>query len=179
MASLDELMELLPPPTKPLRATDERNLEQLNRTIHFNFPTDFIAFGKRYGTGEIEVGGYGLLIGNPFDASYRKWVERTCGIVRTIGDPEPLRPTRFYPESNGLIPFAEDLSGDLLFFAPAGAQSFVCSVNLGDTSFAVEYKRSFVDFLIDLLRGRLKPEYFPNVDIRAGKATFVKRAWMR
>jgi len=170
-------MELVPPPSRPLRCADEENWNKLLQKVDFPFPTEFLEYGRHYGTGEI-VAGYGLRIGNPLDPAYPKWIDEISQAMRTIGDPPELRKTRYYPEEHGVIPFAEDWSGNFLFMASHRKSVRVASCP-GDPKDLIFYSMTPVNFLVTLFSGELDPEYFPNKELRKKTPVFQKRAWLR
>ena len=178
-AELNRLTELVSPPNRPLRCSDESNWDNLNATIDFPFPDEFREFGRLYGTGEIDSNGYGIVVANPLDPAYPDWLTKNASIMSTIGDPPELRPTRFYPEEGGMVPFAGDLSGDLLFLSVRSEGVRVVSSPLGAPDEEVVYPHGFVNFLLALFEGRLKPEYLPNDEMKAGTPEFIKRAWLK
>jgi len=178
-AELNPFTELVPPPSRPLRCSDESNWDTLKATIDFPFPDEFREYGKLYGTGEIDANGYGLCVANPLDPAYPKWLTKNASIMSTIGDPPGLRPTRFYPEENGMVPFAMDLSGDLLFLSMRKGGVRVISSPLGAPDEEIVYAHDFVSFLVALFKGELKPEYFPNEEMKKRTPEFIKRAWLK
>ncbi|MDA1164141.1 MAG: hypothetical protein O3B13_13625 [Planctomycetota bacterium] len=97
-AELKLLTELVQPPSRPLRSSDESNWENLKAAIDFPFPDEFREYGKLYGTGEIDSNGYGLRVANPLDPAYPDWLTKNASMMSTIDDQPELRPTRFYPE---------------------------------------------------------------------------------
>jgi hypothetical protein len=178
-ADLAVLSELVPPPTRPLRAAESGNWDTLLAAVGFGFPEEFREYGQLYGTGEIEAGGYVLQVANPLDPAYPGWVLRQAEVMRTRGDQPPRRTTRFYPEDGGAVPFASDLSGELVFFQPRGRAIRVATCPTGDPNDLVEYRHGFIGFLVAVFAGRLEPEYFPNRALRRSTPTFKKRAWLR
>ena len=172
-----DLMKLVEPPRQPLRASNVDAWDKLRQEVDFDFPSDFVNFGRIYGTGQIESGGYALMIANPLDPKYAKWLLAQGVIMSTIGDQPDRRTTRFYPENDGMVPFASNQSGDLLFLTRD--RNEVVSCPLGDPSESVAYSLTFADFLIELFTARLKPQYFPNKALRSSKPTFRKLAWLR
>jgi hypothetical protein len=178
--NLAALVELVAPPPRPLRCADEGNWTRLRAEIRFRFPAEFLQYGRLYGTGEINAGGYGLMIANPLDPSYPRWIRRESEAMRTRGDPPELRRTRFYPEEGGVVPFAESLSGNLLFFRSHRRSARVVTCPTGDPSELRTYPHGFAGFLVTLFTGELKPEaFFPNRELRKSRAVFKKRAWLR
>jgi hypothetical protein len=176
---LSALVELVAPPPRPLRCADQDNWKSLLCQVEFEFPIEFLRYGRIYGTGEIDAEGYGLLIANPLDPAYPKWLNEMSKAMRTRGDPPELRTTRFYPEEDGIVPFASDLSGDFIFFASHGARTHVVTCPGGDPNELVSYRHGFLEFLVTLFSGKLEPAYFPNKELRKRKPVFKKRAWLR
>ena len=173
-ATLAQLTELVAPPERPLRTADAGNWQKLTDTIDFPFADSFLDYGRTYGTGEIEAAGYAVQIGNPLDPKFPKWVLEQSGIMRTRGDGPDLRKTRFYPEANGVLPFASNLSGDLVFFTQEGT-IVSCPT---DPSILIPYRCDLIGFLCALFSGKLSPEYFPNSEMCEDTPEFTKTAWM-
>lgn len=173
-STLTDLTELVAPPKRPLRCSDERNWQKLNQSIQFPFPHAFLEYGKIYGTGEMEVAGYVLQIANPLDPKYSKWAKSQCDVMRTRGDGPELRKTRFHPETDGVFPFATDLCGDLVFFTRSGT-IVSCPT---DPNILIPYEYHLIGFLHGLFSGTLSPKYFPKSQTREKTAEFRKSAWM-
>ena len=171
---LRELTELIEPPHRPLKCSDLGNWDKLVEAIDFPFPNEFREYGRLYGTGEIAAGGYGLLIGNPLDPKFPKWVQEQSQAMRTRGDGPDRRPRRFYPEPNGIVPFASDWSGGLAFLTRDGK---VASCP-GDPNELISYQHGFVDFLVAMFSADLSPEWFPNKVLRRHRPEFKKLAWL-
>jgi len=177
--ALEVLNSLVAPPKRPLRSRNDSNWDRLSEAIQFPFPLEFLNYGRMYGTGEIKSGGFGLLVANPLDPTYPKWIKRKCDEMRNIGDPPGLRPTHYYPEDEGVIPFAENWSGELLFFTSNNDGVKVVTCPTGDPSELISYPHDFIEFLVELFSGKLQPEYFPNAEIRKNAPTFEKVAWIK
>jgi hypothetical protein len=173
------LAQLVAPPPHPLRNAAEGNWTRLLTVVDFPFPTEFLHYGRLYGTGEIEAAGYGLLVANPLDPAYPRWLRRKSEFMRTVGDPPELSQTRYYPEPRGVVPFAENWSGDLLFLARNRTAAQVATCPTGDPNELVMYPLGFAGFLHALFAGNLEPEYFPNRELRKRKPVFKKRAWLK
>ncbi len=178
-AELAALVEMIAPPSVPLRNGDEHNWTALRAEISFDFPNEFFEFGRLYGTGEIDAEGYGLLIANPLDPAYPNWIRTKSEEMQSRGDPQERRATRFYPEDRGVVPFAENWSGELLFLTPHRPSARVAICPTGDPNELITYTHGFATFLVTLFTGRLKPEYFPNPEMRKRKPKFKKRAWLK
>jgi hypothetical protein len=178
-AKLKPLVSLVPPPPRPLRGADADNWDKLRAAIGFPFPTEFLHYGRVYGTGEIDAGGYALLIANPLDPAYPGWIEKQSEAMRARGDPPERRATRFYPEDGGVVPFGRDLSGDLLFFRSDRRAVRVTTNVGGDPDDLTAYQQGFTDFLVTLFAGKLEPAYFPNHEMLRRTPVFRKRAWLR
>lgn len=175
---LKALVKLVAPPPRPLRCADASNLDRLRAAIGFPFPREFLDYGCLYGTGEIDAEGYALLIANPLDPAYPRWIEEQSEVMRTRGDPPERRTTRFYPEEGGVVPFGRDLSGDLLFFrSQRGAVRVLTNIG-GDPDELTAYSHGFTDFLVTLFTGKLEPAYFPNRELLGRTPVFRKRAWL-
>lgn len=176
---IKKLTELLPPPKRPLRCKDEGNWKVLHKKIQFQFAEDFLEYGKLYGTGEIEIGKYGLLVANPLDPYFVKWITQKGQALTTMGDPPELRSLFFYPEPNGLIPFASDWSGELFFFQQRSSNINIVSMPLGEPAYAKIYRHSFSDFLVKMVNQTLSPLYFPLQKSKDFQVNFRKLAWLK
>jgi hypothetical protein len=176
---LAALIELVPPPPRPTRIGDPDNCTRLLEAVDFKFPVEFLQYGRLYGTGEMAAGGYVLRVANPLDPVYPKWIRTYSDAMRTRGDGPDRRTTRFYPEPRGVVPFAVDLSGDLIFFSPHRGTARVVTCPTGDPNDLVAYPLTFAKFLVTLFTGKLNPEWFPNREVRGRALTFKKRAWLK
>ena len=172
--TLAELTELVSPPKRPLRCSNESNWKTLKQAIDFPIPDAFLDYGRTYGTGEIAAAGYTLQIGNPLDPKYAKWALAQSEIMRTRGDGPELRATRFYPEPDGVLPFATDLCGDLVFFTRDRAIAS-CPT---DPNGLIPYNYDLIGFLHSLFSGTLSPEYFPNSETSQANPVFSKKSWI-
>ena len=173
-ATFAQLTRLVRPPQRPLRCSSEDIWEKLKQAIEFPLPNAFLEYGKTYGTGEMEAAGYVLQIANPLDPRYPSWAIAQCEIMRTRGDGPDRRVTRYYPEANGIFPFATDLCGGLVFFTRGGT---VVSC-LADPNLVIQYDCDLFGFLHGLFSGTLWPEYFPNSKTSRQSAKFKKIAWL-
>tara|TARA_R110002167_G_scaffold341506_1_gene549911 strand:- start:4746 stop:5288 length:543 start_codon:yes stop_codon:yes gene_type:complete len=176
---MKKLQELLPHPARPLRCGNLEIWHELQEKIDFQFPEDFLEYGKLYGTGKILISGYGLKIANPLDPKYSHWVKDTGqDVINIVGDPPELRDYTFYPEPRGLVPFAEEMSGELFFLQRFRTAVKVVSMPLGEPGRATVYPCSFTEFLVKLITQKLDPPYFPVQHLDDFEITFEKLDWL-
>lgn len=173
-----KLKELLTPPTRPLRCGNLEIWHELHKKIDFQFPEDFLEYGKNYGTGCLKVGCYSIRVGNPLDPNYAKWILARGKALSTIGDPPELRSIFYYPEPKGLVPFAENLSGELVFFQQHANAVRIINMPLGEPEYATVYPYSFSEFLVKLVTQKLDPPYFPVQDATHLELSFEKLTWL-
>jgi hypothetical protein len=172
---LESLIELVEPPAQPLR-TDEGNWDLLLRRVPFKFPEVFLEYGRLYGTGEFECAGYTIRVANPLDPKYPKWLEKICKWMRNMDSPE-YRPSRFFPEEKGVVPFAESLGGEYLYFSSQGRTTRVVGFPGGNADVVVSFGHGFIGFLVALFTGKLEPQFFPNAKLRGARPVFRKTSW--
>lgn len=175
---MQKLQELLTPPARPLRCGTLKNWRVLHEKIDFQFPDDFLEYGKLYGTGLINISKYGLKVANPLDPNYVKWILSRGKSLSTIGDPPELRSFNYYPEPGGLVPFAENMSGELIFLQRRRTAVKVVSMPLGEPDRATIYPCSFSEFLVKLITQKLDPPYFPVQHLDDFEITFEKLDWL-
>lgn len=175
---INKLKTLIVPPNRPLRCGNIKNWEILHKKIGFQFPEDFLEYGKIYGTGDLLIGRYGLKISNPLDPNYANWILARGKALSSIGDPPELRSIYYYPEPKGLVPFAEDLSGELIFFQRHSTTLKVITMPLGEPDLATVYPFSFSEFLVKLVTQNLNPPYFPIQESNSLEIEFEKLAWL-
>jgi hypothetical protein len=165
VSSLEKLLEIMPPPEKPLAATGDWQLVAAG--VGTALPSDYEAFIARYGTGR--VSGF-LWVYNPFEenrhlnllARYPIILAGDREIRESFPDdvPEPL-----FPEHDGLLPWAGTDNGDRLYWRTKGdpdAWPVVVWESRGPEY--QSYALSMTGFLLAWLNGEITVPVFPPDD---------------
>jgi hypothetical protein len=115
-----KLVKVLPPPREPLDR-DYSQLQRLERCTRIKFPSDFIEFGKVYGSGNIKSA-YGWEIWSPFRPSYLLIILEFARIWNIFRDAMEIGdvPFRIFPQVGGLLPFATSDGGDWVCWETVG-----------------------------------------------------------
>ncbi len=116
MNPLDELLEVLPPPKRPLH--NHGDWGAVEAAIGLNLPSDYKAFIAAYGRGTINNC---LEIESPFGLKddVRKWWGNFAAFYDCVAKYESL-PYPIYPQPGGLLPFGTLGDVDLLNWLTTG-----------------------------------------------------------
>jgi hypothetical protein len=167
-----ELRRLLPAPHSPID-TDESFLARNTRALGIRFPKDFIAYGKRYGSGTISVKAYSWEIYSPFRPSYPKFVKHFFArqdAYRKACETTDLS-LGLFPEPGGLLPFGH--RDDVYFTWKTEGESDHWTVTVlwvyNQGGFQA-FDMGFSQFLVQLLTRRIrvagfKSKWSPKTDI--------------
>lgn len=151
--SLNELTQLIPPPVAPVRANDERDLEDVLARWKIEFPREYLSICLTYGSGRFLAGT--LEIPNPYDSWFCGWVESELMKLRQHAERRGSGPPVF-PDPGGLFPFARDDNGNRFYWSTKGLPdewAIACRTH--------EYDWDYVDlslssFLVALATNRLE-----------------------
>jgi hypothetical protein len=121
--SLNELVKLVAPPTKPVHAVmrDLRVTSKAGRELAL--PHDLKQFGATYGDGMFRGNQTTrLYIRNPFTPDFAKWSARDLDRLRDSKDSSGGEgvPYPIFPEEGGLFPLGEDDQGTRLWWRTVG-----------------------------------------------------------
>ncbi len=72
---LEKLLKILPVPESPID-TAESCLKKITKSLKVQFPTDFLEFGRVYGSGTISVESYSWEIYSPFREKFPDYVKQ-------------------------------------------------------------------------------------------------------
>jgi SMI1-KNR4 cell-wall len=118
MATIDDLVRLVPPPEAPVDATGD--WEQVETDLGLELPSDFKTLIQRYGRGQFEsfitplmpFGKHAMLIDE---------ARRLQEDDQSFRDEHPeISPYAFYPDPGGLLPWAGTDNGDRLCWLTEG-----------------------------------------------------------
>ena len=99
--SVEQLASLVPPPAQPVDIGGPEAWDALQARLGLPLPADWLAFGRRYGSGAFDGGN--LWVVNPVGAGAADEVEYQCGFEFPF-------PT--HPSSPGFLPWAADENGN-------------------------------------------------------------------
>lgn len=169
---LDKLKGLLPTPKYPIHF-DESILEKNQAVLGTEFPSDFLDFSRRYGSGSISVKAYEWEVYGALDSSFPQFVDSfrfSKGEYREAMETFDV-PLGLYPEEGGLLPFA--VRNDVYFtWKTDGSPDEWRVVVLWtyDIDGYEQYDQNFSEFLVKLLTRQIqvagfKTEWDPAKDI--------------
>lgn len=101
---IPDLLKILPPPEKPLDF-EESMLQRNQSILRLEFPSDFVEFGKIYGSGTIKSA-YSWEVWSPFRPTYPLIVlefARTWNIFKEASEINDV-PFGIFPEVGGILP---------------------------------------------------------------------------
>jgi SMI1-KNR4 cell-wall len=121
--SIQELVAVLAPPNAPIETGNPDNWPSIEEALGMSLPGDYKEYINIFGTGVI---GYLIRVLNPFSSrplfdlsfqvkeitSTRKWYKTKFG--------DEWCPYPLYPEPEGLLPWANTIDGDSLFWYTHG-----------------------------------------------------------
>ncbi len=99
--SVEQLVGVVPPPAQPLDINVPERWAAIQSRLGVSLPTDWLAFGQRYGSGAFDGGN--LWVVNPLAAGAADEIEYQCGFEF----PFPV-----HPASPGFLPWAADENGN-------------------------------------------------------------------
>src|SRR5438128_1827733 len=117
---MPEFVKILPPPVNPLDLA-EPTLARNERVLRIKFPTDYVAFGRLYGSGTIKSA-YSWEVWSPFRSTYPLIVlefSRIWNIFREAMDIDDV-PFGIFPDVGGILPFAKTPDGDWVCWRTKG-----------------------------------------------------------
>ncbi|MBK9941442.1 MAG: SMI1/KNR4 family protein [Kouleothrix sp.] len=121
--SIQELVTVLTPPNVPIETGNSDSWPSIEKALETPLPSDYKEYINTFGTGII---GYLIRVLNPFSSrplfalffqvneiiSTRKWYKAKFG--------DDWCPYPLYPEPDGLLPWANTIDGDALFWYTRG-----------------------------------------------------------
>jgi len=163
MATIDDLVRLVPPPEAPVDATGD--WERVEADLGLELPSDFKMLIQRYGSGQFEsfitplnpFGPHPLLI-----ADARRLQEDDQPFREE--NPE-LSPYAFYPEPGGLLPWAGTDNGDRICWLTEGHPHAWTTVTWNVRSCVYDaHAVGAVGFLHGWLTGQISTTVFGDCD---------------
>src|SRR5579871_2413771 len=115
-----DLIKILKPPSTPLDR-DESALARAERVLRLKFPSDFLEFGRIYGSGTIKTA-YSWEVWSPFRPTYPLIVLEFARIWNIFRDSMEVHDVPFgiFPEVGGILPFAKSADGDWVCWRTIG-----------------------------------------------------------
>lgn len=152
-----QLVKILPPPNVPLD-TDESILARNEGILRIRFPSDFVNFGRLYGSGTIDTK-YSWEIWSPFRRTYPLIVmefARTWNIFREAMEVNDV-PFGIFPEEGGILPFAKTPDGNWVCWRTLGDSEEWGVVDLGqyETGSFEELSVNFSGYFVSVLTRRI------------------------
>ncbi len=161
---LEKLKQLLKPPESPIDV-DESVLQGNIVQLGVEFPEDFMAYSRVYGSGTISVTAYSWEIYSSFCPKFPKFVNkffRREDSYRKAMDTDNLD-LGLFPEPGGLLPFGH--RDDLYFtWKTEGSPDDwkVVVIWLYEESGYEAFSVGFLDFLLNILNGSMKMPGFSS-----------------
>lgn len=159
----EQLERIVPPPECPIAATGDWTSAEA--TIGATLPRDYQSLITRYGTGGFD--GF-LWILSPFAENRymnlisigRQWIDAMDNAQRGW---LPVPNLKLFPERDGMYPWATTDNGDVLcwLFDGTGFCNRIVVWAARETEWEV-FESATVNFLTDLLTGRIKSQAFPD-----------------
>ena len=172
MASFDDLRECLVPPDDPIGTGSPQEWTAVERRIEFRLPSDYKQFVSAYGRGAIEDEVFVL---SPFiDAiacyhleseiarerlAHRQAVEHGF-LERIIDDHQAYVGNE--PRPAGLIPWGGDQSGGTAFWETTDPDPDRWTMYISTGSEVIRYRETMTTFMVNALRGRDTPLFWPD-----------------
>ena len=180
-ASLQRLIELVPPPFNPVAPGTPEEWSQVENEIGSPLPQDFKDYIKVYGAGQW-LSFFGVM--NPFyewkhpqaRVGWREWMINRIGHLNEVGEVNKVyhAPFKAYPVSGGLLAFGYDDNGGTLCWQTSGEPNQWPIVCLdGKTSDEYDtFRLSLSEFLTDVVGEKISPATFAPDLFPAGKPVF-------
>lgn len=168
--SLQKLVEIAPPPGKPVAPGAPADWSRVESEIGTRLPQDFKDYIALYGAGQ-----WGDFFGimDPFyewkhpDAQedWVGWMTKRVGPLKDMRSefPEEVAPFDLHPAPNGLLPIGYDDNGGTMCWQTTGAPDswpIIC-LDEGLTKEYDMFEMSLTSFLAALLHGEVTPRTFP------------------
>ena len=154
-SAMRELTKILPPPKKPLDY-DEDALHVNHGIFQFDFPEDFLEFGRTYGSGEIKCA-YSWEVWSPCRRLYPFLVLDFAVVMNACKDEIEDPPFAIFPERGGIFPFAFTANGDYVCWLTEGYPDdwpIVDIKDFGEGQYEV-LKMNFSQYFVKVLTQKL------------------------
>lgn len=169
--TIQDLLDLIPPPETPLHNQDTGQFEALEAKYGFRFPESYREICRRYGSGAFDPAFADMH--NPLDACYELDIESKLSYLHQcrqmaehFDDCDRSCPYEIFPNMPGLFPWASSHEqGDLLWLVDSGNPEnwpIIVSLRDGiddDDTCWLRYDLSLADFLIQSSLWTLCPPY--------------------
>jgi hypothetical protein len=161
MTTLDQLVQLIPPPAHPLELADSKLRKAVERILGFSFPNELREFAVRYGSGVFRdgpEGGIELTVFNPAAPAYLHRVLEECNYLQQIANSDRKDDMAYdvYPKRPGLFPWGQDNRGDDFFWLIDDSSSSWAVIVRGAHYEWARVEVSLVTFLMQCVTNSLK-----------------------
>jgi hypothetical protein len=167
---LDKLIQVMPPPTKPLEVGGSEDWPSIEEALGTALPQDYKDFINEYGSGYL---GEFVWIFNPFSSSQHinllATVSRHLPMLRSLVNQargsasEERHPYVIWPEENGLLPWGKTDNGDELFWQTTGHPDQWTIVAVENRGPDIDrYEGSMTGFLAGIISGEVKSKVVPK-----------------
>ncbi|MBL8796274.1 MAG: SMI1/KNR4 family protein [Planctomycetia bacterium] len=153
--SLQEMLDIILPPAKPLQVGTKRQLEAIEKRIGIQFPEDYKDFIFRYGSGNV-AGFFSVL--NPFSESWQHEIRTRCENLRSVKKKKETEvPFPIFPEKEGIFLWGADSNASEYYWLTQGKPDDWLTLKnheAGPPWF--QFKLPMTTFLAKVLTNRLK-----------------------
>ena len=160
--SLEELIELIPPPAVPESAGAQEQWWEVERQLGASLPQDYKQLVNTYGVGWF---GNWICIYSPFSTRYPLINPPLWELIGNQGDyPEFHHPFDVFPTPGGLLPCGEDDNRSPFCWLTQGDPDRWQIVNL-DAHYSASYRllsMSITDLLAGWFAGRITGDWYPE-----------------
>ena len=163
-----ELAAVMPPPALEQRHPVPQPAEwtAVEEALGRAIPADYTAFMAEWGPGGI--GDFIRLFAPNGAFPAVRMPDATLGPVRSYETLKAHHPQTFtmpvFPQDGGLMPFAVTDNGDYLgwIVGPGGPETWPVGIWGEDEGVAEVFPMSFGPFIVELVKGELRPQAFPE-----------------
>jgi len=177
---IEELMQVIPPPTNPRNTGDFGKWSRLQLKLKALLPDEYYTVCATYGSGTFRVGSLELSILNLFDPRHLKGAKNCAEITRQNRDSGFTFgiPFRIYPEPEGIFPWAEDCDGGTFWIVPqvnVHPDSWQILAFDREASRLYIYSLSMIQFLVKLFSSELQRGGIWGGQSLEGEKKFIKK----
>jgi hypothetical protein len=164
LSSLLELIELVPPPNRPIHTGLNQDITQVENTIGSALPVDYIEYIHHYG----ECLWYNhIYVVSPFNSGLSSlwgWHQYNIEQLKSLFSGYlPLVKHQVFPEKNGLLLCGGDLWGEHIAWVTDGEPNNWSIVYFNyDCGLYNKYDMNITTFLLKIIKNEIEPDCFPN-----------------
>jgi len=162
--SLQELLQIAPPPENIIHAGTEKQFTLIEEQIGTKLPSDYIKYIKYYGGC---MWFRHVIISSPFDCgegSLWEWHKTNISQLKTLFEsPLPLVKYSVYPEKNGILLCGADAFGEHIAWVTEGEPDNWPVIYFDYACFQYDrYEMNITTFLLKLVKNEIQPACFPS-----------------